>query len=950
MLEKIGLPAKPSLRGNTWVVDASHCQGCASQFTFINRKHHCRRCGGLFCNTCTQQRMFLRGQGDSPVRICDPCKQVEDAAKFERRYGPKSKAGKADSNQEDDLLHQLLSDGKDTLSSRRGSLSSVSNIPRSTSSASSSTAQEGSVQNEGKELGVSGSKSDSNDMLAEMGSVSPEKLRQQAIEEKNKYKSLKADGKAGEALKAFKRGKELEREAAALELSLRKNRKKAVTSISMVKADSKVADADIQPALSTRKDKDDISAELRELGWSDKELHGADKKTGTMSLEGELSTLIVETFQNGKANKSSSAIDKSEVTALRRKALAFKREGRMAEAKEELKKAKILERELEEQELLGEADDSDDEFASLIKSMGADKPDDLLITDVSVPTLNIDQLMRMADDVGEDGEVTEADLDDPEISAALKSFGWSEDESPPEKSKPRSEPMDHESLLQQIQSLKQEALNKKRAGNTSEAMSLLKKAKLLERELDAMQGETSEVFGKLNKEFDPPTVEQSRPPRKSKIMIQRELLGLKKKALSLRREGKLDEAEEELKKAKILEQLLEEFGISKGNVSQVVPVVKEPDLSTIMDIDDKGEEEDVTENDLHDPTYLLLLSNLGWKDNDAESTSTHAKPTSQNGDSSKPSTDVSVVTGSVRKHVAPAPPRRSKAELQRELLGLKRKALTLRRQGQNEEAEEVLSSAKLLEEQLAEMEVPKKQAQPECAAPAESESNEVLHETVVDKDAKTTSTFQPIEVSLKTEVEHIVQPIATTYVVSDGAVASSIPLKEKPISNSASPPLSSRDRFKLQQKSLAHKRQALKLRREGRTDEADAEFQLAKEIENQLEDSASQSSSASSSTNMDTTVEDLFDPQLMSALQSIGITDTIPPPQNQARAEPAKQHLSQPSSSNSGTGQERTQLEQQIKVEKMKAVTLKREGKQAEALNTLRHAKMLEKKLQSLPS
>lgn len=38
MLEKIGLPAKPSLRGNNWVVDASHCQGCSSQFTFINRK------------------------------------------------------------------------------------------------------------------------------------------------------------------------------------------------------------------------------------------------------------------------------------------------------------------------------------------------------------------------------------------------------------------------------------------------------------------------------------------------------------------------------------------------------------------------------------------------------------------------------------------------------------------------------------------------------------------------------------------------------------------------------------------------------------------------------------------------------------------------------------------------------------------------------------------------
>ncbi|KAI3928116.1 hypothetical protein MKW98_023717 [Papaver atlanticum] len=38
-------------------------------------KHHCRRCGGIFCGSCTQQRMLLRGQGDSPVRMCDPCKK-----------------------------------------------------------------------------------------------------------------------------------------------------------------------------------------------------------------------------------------------------------------------------------------------------------------------------------------------------------------------------------------------------------------------------------------------------------------------------------------------------------------------------------------------------------------------------------------------------------------------------------------------------------------------------------------------------------------------------------------------------------------------------------------------------------------------------------------------------------------------------------------------------------
>ena len=60
----------------------------------VDFQHHCRRCGGLFCNSCTQQRMVLRGQGDSPVRICDPCKNLEEAARFEMRHGHKNKSGK----------------------------------------------------------------------------------------------------------------------------------------------------------------------------------------------------------------------------------------------------------------------------------------------------------------------------------------------------------------------------------------------------------------------------------------------------------------------------------------------------------------------------------------------------------------------------------------------------------------------------------------------------------------------------------------------------------------------------------------------------------------------------------------------------------------------------------------------------------------------------------------
>lgn len=60
----------------------------------VEFQHHCRRCGGLFCNSCTQGRMVLRGQGDSPVRVCEPCKKLEEAARFELRYGHKSRTAR----------------------------------------------------------------------------------------------------------------------------------------------------------------------------------------------------------------------------------------------------------------------------------------------------------------------------------------------------------------------------------------------------------------------------------------------------------------------------------------------------------------------------------------------------------------------------------------------------------------------------------------------------------------------------------------------------------------------------------------------------------------------------------------------------------------------------------------------------------------------------------------
>lgn len=175
--------------------------------------------------------------------------------------------------------------------------------------------------------------------------------------------------------------------------------------------------------------------------------------------------------------------------------------------------------------------------------------------------------------------------------------------------------------------------------------------------------------------------------------------------------------------------------------------------------------------------------------------------------------------------------------------------------------------------------------------------------------------------------------------------------KEHATSNLALKPLSSRDRFKLQQESLGHKRQALKLRRERRMEEAEAEFELAKAIEMQLDELVAHDSRVSSVCKLepadDVVVEDLLDPQLLHALNAIGleaanmVVSSIP-----ERQLPSKLNAGKSVNSNL----ERTQLEERIKTEKVKAVNLKRSGKQAEALDALRHAKLLEKKLNSLHS
>jgi hypothetical protein len=42
-------------------------------FSLFNRRHHCRRCGGIFCAKCTDRRITLAGFAKEPVRVCRVC-------------------------------------------------------------------------------------------------------------------------------------------------------------------------------------------------------------------------------------------------------------------------------------------------------------------------------------------------------------------------------------------------------------------------------------------------------------------------------------------------------------------------------------------------------------------------------------------------------------------------------------------------------------------------------------------------------------------------------------------------------------------------------------------------------------------------------------------------------------------------------------------------------------
>lgn len=56
-----------------WIPDeaATSCSACDKKFwNLVNRKHHCRSCGGIFCSNCTKHKALINGK---KAKVCLMC-------------------------------------------------------------------------------------------------------------------------------------------------------------------------------------------------------------------------------------------------------------------------------------------------------------------------------------------------------------------------------------------------------------------------------------------------------------------------------------------------------------------------------------------------------------------------------------------------------------------------------------------------------------------------------------------------------------------------------------------------------------------------------------------------------------------------------------------------------------------------------------------------------------
>ncbi|KAG6774748.1 hypothetical protein POTOM_022117 [Populus tomentosa] len=109
-----------------WVPDeaVSKCTSCRMDFGAFVRRHHCRNCGDIFCDKCTQGRIALTADENAqPVRVCDRCM----AEVTQRLSNAKEAASKpAAFHSHEDLARKLQEEMEKNRKSSSGSKSDIS--------------------------------------------------------------------------------------------------------------------------------------------------------------------------------------------------------------------------------------------------------------------------------------------------------------------------------------------------------------------------------------------------------------------------------------------------------------------------------------------------------------------------------------------------------------------------------------------------------------------------------------------------------------------------------------------------------------------------------------------------------------------------------------------------------------------------------------------------------
>ncbi|XP_074659849.1 pleckstrin homology domain-containing family F member 2-like [Tubulanus polymorphus] len=76
LLAKRGKTQQTTENSPVWVPDqdSNKCQVCnKTEFTVLQRRHHCRKCGRLCCQACSSKKWLMPLQSSKPLRVCDTC-------------------------------------------------------------------------------------------------------------------------------------------------------------------------------------------------------------------------------------------------------------------------------------------------------------------------------------------------------------------------------------------------------------------------------------------------------------------------------------------------------------------------------------------------------------------------------------------------------------------------------------------------------------------------------------------------------------------------------------------------------------------------------------------------------------------------------------------------------------------------------------------------------------